>query len=589
MPTLSNPWGLIALLGIPAVLVIHFLQRKAKELPISTLFLLEHTRREAASGRRFERLIPSIPLWMQLLAVLLLTWILVEPRYRKSGSVQRIAIVIDSSASMGVFKAAAIARLKEILPSLHGQAAEVQMTVFESLPNRPRIHAGSSIEELTRALESWQPVSGPVDPTQALRLARSLVSRDGVVVYLTDTPREPLPFDARLVSVGEPIENVGFTGVSFAKENGAVIWRAMVRNHGKKAAERTWSLQTSNGSTPERAIRLEPGAMITLQSAFPADAASVRAVLSPDAFTMDDVLPMVLPKPKTLRLHNATSPAFAEFAGKLLGSLENTELTSDGKESDLTVASYNPLDPVTPAGNSLMFLEDETRTGNWLKGGIVAEPHPLMDGLHWQSLLVRETIQFERRADDKVLLWQDTRPLILLRESGVARQLLINFDPSLSNAEKQPAFVILCHRFADSIREHKIAPVAENLEAGQAIAIASQKDKPLRVTATKPDGKPLPLSGDDGLQNAIRMPGFQTITQDETPILTAAVHFGDPREADFSACAGNDNFAVASSARIEQHTRPDPWWRVWILLLAAALLVSWKFSTGRQAPAEAGT
>ena len=72
MIILANPLGLLALLGIPTILAIHFLQRKAREIPVSTLFLLDQTRREAASGRRFDRLIPSIPLWMQLLAVLLL-------------------------------------------------------------------------------------------------------------------------------------------------------------------------------------------------------------------------------------------------------------------------------------------------------------------------------------------------------------------------------------------------------------------------------------------------------------------------------------------------------------------------------------
>ena len=61
MPVFGNPLGLLALLGIPAVLAIHFLQRKARELPVSTLFLLDHTQREAVSGRRFERMIPSIP------------------------------------------------------------------------------------------------------------------------------------------------------------------------------------------------------------------------------------------------------------------------------------------------------------------------------------------------------------------------------------------------------------------------------------------------------------------------------------------------------------------------------------------------
>lgn len=589
MPTLANPLGLIALLGIPAVLVIHFLQRKAKEVPVSTLFLLEHTRREAASGRRFERLIPSIPLWMQLLAVLLLTWILVEPRYRKSGSIQRIAVVLDSSASMSVFKQDAVRRLRESLPTLRGGASEMQLTVLESLPNRPRVYTGASMDELEQAMKNWQPTVGPVDPTQALRLARSLVSRDGSVVYLTDTPSEKLPFEAGLMAVGKPIENVGFTGVSFAKDDDTLIWRAMVKNHGTKAADRTWALHASTGSTPARTLHLEPGAMMTLQAAFPIDAGNVRVELSPDSFVLDDVLPMVAPRPKSLKISNATSANFAALSGKLIQSLDAAETTSNANEADLTLASYNPLDPVLPGGNTFLLVEDETRTGSWLKGGIVAEGHPLMDGLNWQSLLVRETIQFERRPEDQILLWQEKRPLILLREEGETRRLLINFDPSLSNAEKQPAFVVLFHRFADSIRQRKIAPVAENLETGQPIRFSSLKGKPVVVSAADPKGESIKLAGDDAAQNAIPNPGFQTFKQEDKPLLTAAVHFGDPREADLSKCGTNSGEALAGKARTEQHSKADPLWRAWILLLGAALLVAWKFSAGKSSPLEAGT
>ncbi|PAW70567.1 MAG: hypothetical protein B9S38_07640 [Verrucomicrobiia bacterium Tous-C4TDCM] len=49
MPTLANPLGLLAQLGISAVLAVHFLQRRANELLLSTLFLLERTQRDAAS------------------------------------------------------------------------------------------------------------------------------------------------------------------------------------------------------------------------------------------------------------------------------------------------------------------------------------------------------------------------------------------------------------------------------------------------------------------------------------------------------------------------------------------------------------
>ncbi|MGB0775204.1 MAG: hypothetical protein ACPGUY_05125, partial [Akkermansiaceae bacterium] len=46
-------------------MLIHFLQRRAKVETISTLFLLRQTQRESTSGRRFDRLVNSVPLWLQ--------------------------------------------------------------------------------------------------------------------------------------------------------------------------------------------------------------------------------------------------------------------------------------------------------------------------------------------------------------------------------------------------------------------------------------------------------------------------------------------------------------------------------------------
>ncbi|NJM37622.1 MAG: hypothetical protein HC845_07080 [Akkermansiaceae bacterium] len=265
-------------------------------------------------------------------------------------------------------------------------------------------------------LEKWQPLDGLIDPTPALRLARSLVSREGSVIYLTDSPAESLPFDARLVSVGEAVENVGFTGVSFSTEEGALIWKALVRNYSKTSVERTWSIQTATGGTEPRSIRLDANALVTLQAAFPKDAKNVRIVLSPDRFTLDDTLPLVAPQPKTLALFTATSPAFENLTKKLLRALDSAVATNDAAAADLAITSYDPLDPVLPPGNSVIFVEDNTRTGAYLKGGIVAEPNPLLDHLNWQSLLVRETIQLDRQPSDTVILWQEKRPLIFLRE-----------------------------------------------------------------------------------------------------------------------------------------------------------------------------
>ncbi len=581
--TLANPLGLLALLGIPAVLAIHFLQRKSIELPVSTLFLLERTHRDAASGRRLERIMPSIPLWMQLLAVILLAWFLAEPRLRKTGSVQRVAIVLDSSASMGVFKSQAIARLTAELPLLQGPATLTEITVLESTPGRPRLFAGSSVTELKSALEKWTPLDGLTDPTQALRLARSLVSREGSVIYLTDTPTDSLPFEARLIAIGEPLENVGFTGVAFATEEGSLVWRALVRNHGKSAVDRTWFMQTRDGKTEPRPLRLDAGALVTLQAAFPQDAEDVRIVLSPDRFTLDDTLPLVAPAPKSLALFTTTSPAFADLTEKLLRSLDAATSTTDAATADLAIASYDPLDPVLPPGNSIIFVEDSTRTGAYLKGGIVAEHHPLLDNLNWQSLLVRETLQLDRQPTDTVILWQDKRPLIFLRENPTGRQLCFNFDLRLSNAASQPAFIVLLHRFAESIRTAKIAPASLILETSQPITLTADPTIPVKFSAIDLSGKTIPVPSPT--RQAPSIPSFLTATQGDSTLLHAAVYFADTREADFTACGTNSTEAVTATSTLERHTRPDPLWRIWLLLLVAALLVSWKFNSRKLATA----
>ena len=593
---LTNPLGLLALLGIPAIIAIHFLQRKSVELPISTLFLLDRTQTDAVSGRRFDRIVPSIPLWMQLLAVLLLTWLLVEPRYEKENTVQRLAIVLDSSASMSVFKDEAVSKLIKNLPAIQGSASSLEMIVLSATPNRPRLYTGSSIDDLTKALEKWTPRDGLTDPTQALRLARSLVSREGTVIYLTDTPADSLPFDASLLAIGSPIRNVGFTGVSFSMEQGALVWRALVKNYGTEPADRTWTLTSSAGSTRPSDIHLSPGGLATLQAAFPDNASDVRLTLSADRFPLDDILPLVKPNPKPLTLFAATSPAFADLGKKLTQSLQNTTAANDASTSDLVLATYDPLDPALPDGNAIIFVEDGTSSGSYLHGGILAESSPLMDGLNWQSLLIRETIQLDRLPSDQVLLWQEKRPLIFLRskaatpESPAANQLFFNFDLRLSNARGQPAFIVLLHRFAEEIRNAKVAAVSENLETNQLVGITSTAGRPVIITQLSPEGKELSKSSVPELPSSIETPpdpGFVTFVQGDTQLLTASLHFADTREADFSSCATDDTLAESTTAAIDRHTRPDPLWQLWIILLVAAVLVAWKFTQRKPDPSPA--
>lgn len=108
MPLFANPAGFWALLGVPAILAIHFLQQRAKVARTSTWFLIEKLAPDSARGRTWDRLRTSRTLWLQLYAVLVATWLLVAPRWVRAESAQTIVVVLDSSAAMEAFRVPAI-------------------------------------------------------------------------------------------------------------------------------------------------------------------------------------------------------------------------------------------------------------------------------------------------------------------------------------------------------------------------------------------------------------------------------------------------------------------------------------------------
>jgi Aerotolerance regulator N-terminal len=588
--TISNPLGFWALLGIPAVLAIHFLQRQAREVPISTLFLLERTQKQDARGLKIERLLQSIPLWLQLLGVLLLTWLLVEPRIKQEKSTLRLAIVLDSSASMSVSKDAVSAKLGKQIEQLKQQVDSLEVTLLESIPGSQSLYRGNDPAALAKVLEAWQPRSGALDPAYSLRLARSLVSSEGVVIYVTDTPLAMAPYGALQLSAGRKIQNVGFTGINFEEKEGVLVFQALVKNYGDQQNTRTWQLETANHERTEpKSITLEPGAMLKIQAAFPSGAESATLRLSEDEFALDDVLPMVRPSPKPLNFFNLSKDTWGELGERLIKAIDHSQSTANLEQADISLMAYDPLNPMEIHGHGILFVHDDTASKGLLSGPLVTENHPLMEGLNWQSLLVSEGLSLELQAKDTLLLSQGKRPLIVLRNlhdptTGKDQQrLMFNFDLNRSNAAKQAAFIVLVQRFAEEIRQQKVFRAVENLETSQTCSLRVDPRDASALTLNWENGSArerhsleVSARGISNFQMPVN-PGFVHIKQGEKELLMAGIHFADTREADFSACGEIDQAASAKESVKRQHTEPDPWWQGWLLLLLGAALASWHF------------
>ena len=590
---LSNPLGLLTLIAIPIVVAIHFLQRRAQVIPSSTLFLLQKTQKESASGRKFDRLMNSIPLWLQLLTVLLITWLICQPRFQKSNSTQRIAIVLDSSASMSVFTKETKAKLKETLPTLLNNAEQAEYWLHESNTSKPRLYYGNSLDDLLTAIDNWQPLDGASDPTHSLRISRSLTGTEGALLYLTDTPKKSIPYNAFVHSIGSYTPNCGFTGIAFETREGQPIWKTLVRNYSNDPQTRTWYLENDKGQrTPEKTVTIQPQKIVSLSGAIPSDSLTAKLVLSSDAFTLDDTLPLILPHPKTLLIHASDYLPFQKLTSSITTGFANITTALTPEEADTQIITQTALE--TLSNNGICFNNSPIKNAKYLKGNIVAEKHPLVEGLNWQSLLIQEVPSIPHTSTDQVLLWQGARALIFLRPvSPTKRCLVFNFDITLSNIDKSESSVVLLYRFLNDIRNAKSAHEQVITETAQPLDVITppitpqnpltMKIKPLS-NLPKEEQKMITQTYKAPTNlKAPEQPGYFYITQGETKILSASNYFADTREADFSECDTDYLPASTNATAVFNHTNDDPYWRYWVLLIIAALATAWHYTNKKQA------
>lgn len=539
----SNPAGLWALLGLPAVLLIHFLQRESRRATISTLFLLEQLAPESAQGRRFERLRQSANLWLQLLAVLLLAWLLAGPRWIRRDSAQSIAIVLDSSASMNAFADDAKRALANKLSSLSAAAARTDWTLLESDPARLALYSGNDSARLLVALQSWRPNLGTHDTGSTLRTARSLVRNRGLVIFVTDHA-EPASPGVAVLAVGEPFDNAGFTGLR-ADDQG---WRVLVKNYSARPVRREWKID----GQPRGVLEVAPGAIQELRGDFPAQIERLTLSLEQDRFAMDDSLPLVRSHPKHLGIAYEAGTPFDDFFQKFRASIEHQ--SPEGR--DVVLRRYDPLLPRETEGPAIVFLDQPGRPGKLSSEPVIARNHPLVSGLSWQGLQVNETLSIVPRDNDEWLVSQGNRPLLLLRWQGRNPVLLVNFDLRYSNASRLPAFVLTLTRYVEMIRARLPGTEVVNAETGQLL----------------PDESRAPQE-----------PGFF-----ERPSVQGAAHFADAREADFRQAVSADGLQQAAAELRERNSEQDLLTPLWLLLLILVIGLSWLVEGTRKSKEEKG-
>ncbi len=602
---LANPAGLWALLAVPAILLIHFLQERSRRVRVSTLFLLERVKPESVGGMRFERLRHSVPLWLQILAALLLAWILVEPRWIRQDSRQTVAVVVDSSVSMSAFKEETRTLLAEKLRDWSRTAAHTEWHLLESDARKPTLYAGPEMAGVLRGFDAWKPTQGTHRPDDALLIARGLVKSNGIVIFVTDREIE-VSSDVAVLSAAEPLQNVGFAGSEVKLANpsagtsGGMKWKALVRNYGDKPARQDWwveypDLAAGAGAPPQkRPIDLPPGQTMTLTGECPPDVERAELVLGGDRFVWDDRLPLQKPRPRVVEAEVRLGGQAGQLWRKMLGATEQVTLRGS---ADATAPTGTALrDPHlvvselgTPLDTSGIQFPVEGGEGMQLDAAwTVAEDHPLVRDMNWMGLLTPRPAELAVTEHDEPLLWKGDRVLAMVRRGRTAdhkpiRRLLLAWDITQSNAARHPAMLVMIHRFLEEVRLGMTEPWAGNFEPGQRIAVAADES---------PEAPPLTMHHDGSVAryegHLPAMVGFFQVKQGERALVTGAAQFADTREADFKDARHVDTVEERRWEAALKQTEADPLTALWVLLMLACMLAAWGWrQSGRPRPGPA--
>ncbi len=616
MPSLffANPWGLAALAAVPSLVAIHFLQERSRRVRASTLFLLERAAPLPTGGMRLEKFRNSVPFWMQLLAVLALAWLLVDPRWVRTDSRQTVVVVLDSSASMEGFRKATLDLLTKRLSSWNAVASQTDWHLLETGPGRPPLYAGTILKELLAAADRWRPTLGTHDPGAAIALAESLVPGDaGVVILVTDRPGA-VPGGVAVLSAGEPFENVGFSGGDVGQDGERLVWRALVTNHGDGPQVRELvSRVLDEVGTPmpvgqPQAIRLKPGQSRTVEGAWPEGAVRMVLALSEDRFGIDDSLPLVRPVPRIVKIAITTAGPTADLLGRMMKAADGVELVTDAAAADLVVSRFDSAaetngiqlmiaDSGEPAGSDGSPESSKPKPVAYDPAWVAAEDHPLVRELGWGGLMSGPAGNLTLTAADEPLLWKGGKPLAFVRSNVLpggrrVQHLVLNFDVASSTAARSPAVVVLVQRFIDRVRATIERPWAENFDTGQVIELPpSVANNPAgRATMTLMDstssGATPPFRG-----RAPWAPGFFTVsaattTQESTRFVCGAAQFADSRESDFRGAAPVDTLEAIRMAQAIKQSIADPWAPLWAGIAIGALLVAWGWRGARNAVIE---
>ena len=614
IPALSfaNPWGLLGLSALPAILVLHLYQRRFPRMAVAGLHLWGSHVEAHNAGPKRERLPITASLLLELFAALLLTLVVSRPRFDATAKAEHLVVVLDNSASMSA--------RPDGESSFRDAAAEALKSRFEELPagsvvtllltgRRPVMLAGPGIRpaEAIGKLSNWRPGEPQHDFQPAWDYAAQLADDTGRLLFVTDrlpaSDDPAVPRKMEFLSVGKRCDNVAVTTAKWTlrpvvtagkDELRGVVGQVFlwVHNFGERPAtvevvgrdanqqeviRRTLQLPAKQGNKIDATVRGGIGTLtVTLKSAN-------------DELDLDSRITLVEPQLRIVRVaitldKDANSRRYLEKVLRLLPSVQivtkaaaaNLRIGPAGSlppsRDDLWWLGIGPLDPSAQAKN-------KSQRPSSRYPFLIERKHPLLkdvtlDGVRWAGVQP---------------LKQDVTPLISaggVVHLGQLKQtettgFLLNIDLDESTLHQSEDWPILLHNLIEECRKSLPGLRESNYRQGQDVVFRLSTD---RVEDAAVYNKPLtlihgkqrrPVTRSRTIRiSSLQQPGVYEIHDEGRSIGRFGVSFLDAQESDLTGLRpGRRNADDDSSERGFFIDQPFSLLLATLLILALAAII----------------
>jgi hypothetical protein len=465
---LANLWGLLGLLALPAIVAIHLYHRRFPPLYVAGAHLWSSETQVRMAGRRRDTLPWTASLFLELLAALLLTLVLSEPRIGDLDRVPHVVAVLDSSASMqgqpageASFRDAAIAALEKRFAALDRRA----VTTLIVTGRRPSLLAGPAIpwKEAQAKLASWQPNQPRHQFAPAWDLGQQLIEKSGQLLFVTDQipDAKELPSNLEVISIGQRLENVAISTArwAFDSETGKGQVYVRVQNHGRKPASVTVRGQAREQTLFRKPLALKPGATGAFEAEVPGGIQSLFVIAETlaDGLKLDNQVLLLEPKVRTVHVAQTLPEGIArQVIERSLRAVSGVELV-EREQAELVIGPAGEL----PESNSRLWWlgvgplnsgEAEQKQAKDLVGPyLVDKRHPLVDGIVLGGI-VWGGVQ-PLTAQVIPLISAGNLPLLSQLRGTRTSGFVLNIDFARSNLAESPDWPILFDNLIESRRD----------------------------------------------------------------------------------------------------------------------------------------